>query len=641
MKKIYLLAMGVVFSMGAIAQGGNLNGARKREFTRDEISKSVTPRQERATTSAMRVELLNENFEGVGGPYPSSALPTGWSSAIVADADGADTQSFLIHTSATANAGGYWPVAETSSGTANRFVGANDDNVPCDCNNLDTWVQTPELDFSTATNTAIQFDIFNNGTFGGGDGTLLFSVDGGNTFTILPYSADGDVLPIDVLWQTITLPIFDLAGQSSVIFRFAWSDAGSWASGFGVDNVVIGELQPNNLKVDKTVYGDWNQEAFGAGVWNYTLTPLAQASPLKISGVVANNGFNDQPNTRFTATLTMNGMPVGDPINSAQTSALLLSLDKDTLSVTSAYTPDALGTVVATISAASDSVETSPNDNVGAASMEMTQFVYGRDNNGAESFSGPGVAYEYGNLFDIYANQTFYAIQVAIAPERDAAGNDLSAGTSIVGRIYEWTGIDGTTGDPLLSDPLFETQEVTVNEAMYNAAGDAVFTNLLFPPNAVATLEAGKTYLATFTCAGDVRLANSGNNVWVSSWFFDSANGWGATSSVPMVRLTADPNATASVAENAQLASNGFSLGQNTPNPADESTMIAYNMPSAERVNIVVRDITGRIIMQQNEGLRQAGQNFARISVDALPAGVYTYTVNAGAVSATRQMVVR
>lgn len=640
MKKIYLLAMGVVFSMGAIAQGGNLNGARKREFTRDEISKSVTPRQERTATSAMRVELLNENFEGVGGPYPSTALPTGWSSAVVADADGADTQSFLVHTSETANGGGYWPVAETqSTGSPNRFAGANDDNVPCDCNNLDTWVQTPEMDFSTATNVAIQFDIFNNGTFGGGDATLQYSVDGGATFTIFPYSASGDPLPVDVLWQTITLPVFDLAGQSSVIFRFAWSDAGSWASGFAVDNVIIGELQPNNLKVDKTIYGDWNQETFGAGVWNYTRTPLTQASPVKISGVVANNGFNDQPNTRFTATITMNGTSVGSGINSAQTSALLVSLDKDTLSVTSTYTPDALGTVVATITAASDSVETSPADNIGTTSMEMTQFIYARDNNGAESFSGPGVAYEYGNLYDIYADQSFYSIQVAIAPERDAAGNDISLGTTIKGRIYEWTGLDGATGDPLLSDPLFETDEVTVTDAMYNSAGDANFTELRFPQGGPATLEAGKTYLATFTSAGDVRLANSGNNVWVSSWFFDSANGWGATSSAPMVRLNADP--TVSVAENTKVIANGLTIGQNIPNPADESTVIAYNMPSAERVNIVVRDITGRIIMQQNEGLRQAGQNFARFSVDALPAGVYTYTVNAGATSATRQMIVR
>jgi hypothetical protein len=640
MKKIYLLAMGVAVSMGAVAQVGSLKNVPVRTFTRDEISPKLPLRQNRPqdTPSAMRVDLLNENFNAISGPYPSNNLPVGWSTNQVADADDVPVAAMQIHTSATANVGLYWPVPETGATPgANKFAGINDDAAPCDCDNLDSYLQTPELDFSDISNTAVQFDIFHDRAFGGGDAQLQVSTDGGATFTLVAYQGDVDgVLPVDIdFWQTVIIPVFELSGQPSVIFRFQWSDAGSWASGFAVDNVVIGALQPNNLAMDKCVFGDWNQEVFGAGVWNYTQVPLTQTSLWGVTSVVSNNGFNDQPNVRTSVAITLNGTPVsGSPYTSSTTSASLLSLDKDTLSAIT-WTPDALGTVVATATAISDSVESSPANNSASANLEITQFTYARDLGAAQAFTNPEVAFEYGNLFAIYADQVFTSVQLCVG-RHTVGGTDVSNGAEIRCRVREWTGIDET--GPLLGDVLAETVPYTVTDQDYTFAGEGNFISIPFAGFSGIQLEAGKTYLVTFVSSGDVRMPVAGGNEWVVSWLFDDT-GWGATSSTPMLRISSDP--ALSVAENSAAAANGLIVAQNAPNPVVDVTTIAYTLPSSERVNLVVRDITGRIVMQQTEGLRQAGQNFAKLNVEQLGSGVYTYTVIAGNLSTTRQMVVR
>jgi hypothetical protein len=84
-----------------------------------------------------------------------------------------------------------------------------------------------------------------------------------------------------------------------------------------------------------------------------------------------------------------------------------------------------------------------------------------------------------------------------------------------------------------------------------------------------------------------------------------------------------------------------LTLGQNVPNPAQDYTMINYSLNQPERVTLTVRDLSGRIVSVQEEGLKMAGQQFIRLNVDQFSAGVYTYTLTAGAVSMTKEMMVR
>ncbi|MCC6599755.1 MAG: T9SS type A sorting domain-containing protein [Crocinitomicaceae bacterium] len=636
MKKIYSVVLVLLVSSVAYSQWNVGTNPVKRTFSKSEISPIMARRQSVVSTPpAMRVELLNENFNGVAGPLPA-ALPAGWVTNTVTDMDAQNVQAFRVHNSTTANAGGYWPVPVTTPN--NKFAGANDDSAPCDCDYAEAYLQTPELDFSAASNVALTFDIFHDRGFGGGDASVLVSTDGGTVFETMVLGVDDEgidvtVLPVDVdYWQTIILPVYDLSGQSSVIFRFLWTDGGEWASGFAVDNVIVGELTNYDLKTDKVKFGNWNQETFERGVWDYTQVPLSQTSPVLGTAVIANNGFTDQANVSVSFSVLSDGNPVsGSPFSSDQVSANFLSLDKDTLSVVTNYTPSGLGTVSMTGTVSSNGADDVPANDAASNFMEITQYTYARDADAAQAFVQPDSDYEYGNLFDIYNDEAFGG--VLFAP-----GGNSDVGAIVVGRVYEWNGLDGA-GLPVLSDPVAETVEHSLEASEMNSAGDNNFIFLPFfdgvTTNAL-TLEGGKTYLVTIASAGDARVSVSGSNTWVVSWLF-SSNGWGATLSIPMVRLSSDASLGVASAPKAE----GLSLNQNMPNPAADYTIISYNLVSSERVSLTVRDMSGRIVSLQNVGLKTPGKQTLRLNVENLSSGVYSYTLTAGSESLTKQMMVK
>ena len=631
MKKIYLLGLFTAVASVSFAQWSVQQSPARRTFTRSEISPKASIRQEMAPSInwSNRVVLLTEDFQGVTGSMPAG-LPSGWSTNQVVQADGSNGNAFKTHNSTTANGGGYWPVPQV--GTGNKFAGANDDNTPCDCDMVDAYVQSPSMDFSAASNIAISFDIFHDGNFGGGDATLQISTDGGATFNIRSIGIDEtgasiDVFPLDQdYWQSIIVPLYDVTA-ANVIIRFQWTDAGSWASGFAVDNVIVGELPANDIRVVKTKTGDWNQANFGLGVWDYNRVPVTQVSPVHATSVIFNGGTSDQADATMSYEVTFNGTPVaGSPFAADQTSASFLSLDKDTISVSTTWTPSAVGTIQVTATSSSTTGDDVASNNTGTASMEITDFTYGRDGNAAQAFVGPTSDFEIGNLFDIYADDQFGGIDVAI-------GAGSAAGDPILGRIYLWEGFDAA-GDPIFTDIGIETLEYIFTGNEFNSVGGSDFVTLPFA--SAVTLNADNTYLVVVSCVTGTRIPVSGSNEWVVSWLYDGT-AWGATGSVPMVRLNSDESASVASVNGATA----FELGQNMPNPSNGNTTIVYNLPSNERVTLTVRDMTGRVVAVSNEGVKPAGKNMISLNTSAFGAGVYTYTITAGSSSLTKEMMVK
>ncbi len=632
MKKIYLLGLFTAVASVSFAQWSVQQSPARRTFTRSEISPRASIRQEMAPSVdwSNRVVLLSEDFQ-VPGPMPG-ALPTGWTTLQVTQADGSLGDAFKTYNSATANGGGYWPVPQV--GTGNKFAGVNDDNTPCDCDNVDSYVQSPVMDFSTASNIAISFDIFHDMNFGGGDATLQISTDGGTTFNIRSIGTDATGASIDVFpadqdyWQSIIVPLYDIT-SSTVVIRFQWTDGGSWASGFAVDNVVVGSLPASDLRVVKTKVGDWNQANFGLGFWDYNRVPVTQVSPVHATSVIFNGGTNDQVNATMNYDVTFNGTPVaGSPFPADQTSAAFLSLDKDTISVSTPWTPSAVGTIQITGTTTSTTGDDVASNNTGTTSFEITDFTYGRDADAAQAFVGPTSDFEIGNLFDVYADDQFGGIDVAI-------GAGSAAGDPIIGRIYLFEGFDAA-GAPIFTDLALETTEYIFTGNEFNSVGGNVFVTLPFA--SAVTLNAGNIYLVVVSCTTGTRIPVSGSNDWVTSWLFDSGtSAWGATGSVPMVRLNSDE--TAAVATVA--GSTSFELAQNMPNPSNGNTTIVYNLPSNERVTLTVRDLTGRVVAVSNEGVKPTGKNMITLNTSAFGAGIYTYTITAGSSSLTKQMMVK
>lgn len=631
MKKIYLLAMTALLGLSASAQINMPTNARKHVLTRDNVSNLVANRQEpRDNGSIMRVTILDEDFQTTGN-LPE-ALPEGWTTNDVTLFDGTSGPAFYVHNATTANAGSYWPVAEV--GVGNRFAGANDDAPPCDCLMDEVYVETPTMDFSAAQNPAVTFDIYHDRNFGGGVAWLQASTDGGDTWTQVNYIADPDgFFPVqEGFWQTLVITLFEFGGQADVRLRFTWSDAGSWASGFAVDNVEVGDLDEYSLTLDRTVQGDWNSIFFGDGYWDYTQIPLGQADSIKVTGILSNTGLN----TLTGALLNVEILQGATAVATAQTAPApdLLSLTKDTVSVVTSYIPNAIGSYSIVGTATANEAETDNTDNQASASFEISECTYARDINSAQAFFAFEAGDFGGNLFDIYNDEEFVGIQVAL-------GGGSAVGGTVTAVIYEFTGFDQTTGDPIFEFvDGSQTEEAPVLEEDLNTAGGADF--ICLPFEQPVTLTAGGVYLAAIAGTDVLRLPVSGSNSIPASWVYVDADGTlGWTQGVFMVRLVGSCVTCIAPETNVEEATaNTFGV-RAMPNPTNDVTLITFNLEGSSTVELTVRDITGKLVETMNLGNRAAGSNSVELNVAAYEAGVYTYTLSANGRNVTNRLVVR
>lgn len=633
MKKIYLFAISLMFASSLMAQIALNSNPTTPKLTRDGLAPMTALRYNGEQFQiGMREIILTENFETVTGPFPA-VLPSTWTTSVVSKTNGTtlDTTddffgpAFDIQTATTANAGGYWPVVESS--VDNKFAGSNDDAVPCDCDMAAAYLQVPTLSFATAQYPALTFAMYHDGNFGGGDATISISVDGGVTFVMVPYPDDAaGFLPIEEnVWQTIVITLFDYAGVTDVQIRFNWSDNGSWASGFGVDNVVIGDLEENSLTLNKVIMGDWNQADFGLGFWEYSRIPVSQASPVKATAVANNTGFNNLTNVNLDIAILQGVTPQGTW--SAVANPELVSLTRDTMSVVTEFIPTAVGqySIVATLS--SDSVETDMLDNVGTTGFQMTDCTYARDLNGAQAFMALEGGEIAGNLFDIYNTESFSSIKFAV-------GAGTTVGATLSGVVFEFAGFDAN--GVAIFNFVNVTEDVTIYPEALNSVGEANFTCLPFSP--ALTLEGNKTYLVAVTSSEPLRVPVSGSNVWAVSWV-NTANVFGSVSGVPMVRLIGGCADACSVGVQ-EDAKDAASLNQNIPNPASISTQIGYTLAGSSKVVLSIRDITGSLVEQFELGNKSIGKHNYDLNVEGYAPGLYTYTINAGATHITRKMIV-
>jgi hypothetical protein len=82
-----------------------------------------------------------------------------------------------------------------------------------------------------------------------------------------------------------------------------------------------------------------------------------------------------------------------------------------------------------------------------------------------------------------------------------------------------------------------------------------------------------------------------------------------------------------------------FTLHQNYPNPFNPSTEIAFDIARPARVRLVVFDLLGREVAVLLDGVVAPGLHSLTFSAVGLPAGVYTYRLEAGGVEETRSLV--
>ncbi len=90
--------------------------------------------------------------------------------------------------------------------------------------------------------------------------------------------------------------------------------------------------------------------------------------------------------------------------------------------------------------------------------------------------------------------------------------------------------------------------------------------------------------------------------------------------------------------DNAPLPGN-FNLYQNYPNPFNPSTRISYELPEQMHVRMEVFDMSGRKVATLMEGVYPQGFHVVEWDAAGLASGIYLCRLTAGALSATRKIV--
>lgn len=82
-----------------------------------------------------------------------------------------------------------------------------------------------------------------------------------------------------------------------------------------------------------------------------------------------------------------------------------------------------------------------------------------------------------------------------------------------------------------------------------------------------------------------------------------------------------------------------FSVIPPHPNPFNPTTALRFSLPEAARVNLVVYDISGRLVVTLVDGWRDAGVYEVTFDGSSWSSGVYLYRMQAGAFTASGKMV--
>ena len=196
--------------------------------------------------------LLTEDFE--------NGLPAGWTQQNNPSSDG-----WLLGTN-TELQSEYWDITDHGN-----IIATNDDE--CDCNKSADYLIMPVFNLNTVTGAILQFENYFDGgsLFGGTEiATIEYSINGGNDWTVLETIVGTD----DDLWDTQTINLSSLTGNSNILIAFRYNDDNEWLFGWAIDDVLV-----------------YEPTGFDAELTSIDIPATAQSpSNITIGGVVTNVG---------------------------------------------------------------------------------------------------------------------------------------------------------------------------------------------------------------------------------------------------------------------------------------------------------------------------------------------------------------
>lgn len=429
-------------------------------------------------------------------------------------------------------------------------------------------------------------------------------------------SASGGAAYTNPTSKSINLGTYLPALTTSVYIRFQWTTAyptsasnpNVWVTyGWMIDDVTLTTNADDDIAENSVLWGS-------TGTWTtmpYYQIPTTQIAPIDFGGILQNNGINDQSDIVFNADA---GSYAGASLPST-----ILSNELDTIWVDNQLTPAA--TVGATtVSFSSDSGVDDVTANNGIledVTFEVTDFIYARDNDIADGTqSNGGLAYEVGNVFDIFQDQTIYSVDVVLS-------NTTVVGSLVHAILY---GIDLGTGD------FTELDRSDDHEVVSGDFSGPLTLELINTTD----LSMDTPYLVVVGSDGgtspDVVVKTGGESEPQTSFFMDETGTWFYTTSTPMVRMNFQ-DATGIKEQN-----NSFGMFV-YPNPTVAQANVAFNMNNESTVTITVSDLSGKVVYTNNLGSMNAGNHKQIINTESFTSGVYYVTVSTNDSKVTKKLI--
>jgi hypothetical protein len=452
--------------------------------------------------------------------------------------------------------------------------------------------------------------------------------------------------------ERVTLNISCVAANaSSVTIRFNYQGQYDWF--WCIDDVALSDAPADDLKLTGTYYYNETLDlAFGTPL-DYPIVPSNQIDNIMVKGTIENLGANTTTNAQLD--LAVVNSASATIFNGSSPAADLASCTVPRLDSLVWSHSASLDTYTLNYSADFDNVgndQTANNTASGTITVVGTSgsgVQWSRDNNtqNGSFIDLDAEPYIIGNVFYVYNDITVYSIDAAFMGGSTATDPGVSAAIT----LYEMDPAATTIADVFV--PIFSGSangiDYTITAPMIGNGTTTVWNKFPVNPAAPTTgilLEGGKQYMAAIEHYGgadylSLALSGSTPNADASAWLYgDGGNGidWYYLTSKLKIRLGLDQNASFLGVDEVEMSN--LSLNQNVPNPANNSSLINYSLKESADVNFEIVDITGKVIYSENMGNKGAGSYSVNVNTADYAAGIYYYTMTAGADKITKKMMV-
>ena len=440
------------------------------------------------------------------------------------------------------------------------------------------------------------------------------------------------------------------AGSSSVQIKFTWR--GTSLYWWQIDDFQLSEAWNNDLRLKfaESEWDDGNEFTLVTPSFMMPKSQIVDGSFTNFKGSALNFGENDQENVYMEVDITKNNQSI---FTKTSIPVSLWQLEIDTALIVDPYMPVDFGHYKIAFTYKQEGTDDSPENNMVERFFHVTDSVYSRgDDSSEEDFcwgmeaygadGEPNLGHVVASIYPIYADCEINSISAYIAGGRGdgqidfrfvlflkpTEGDDL---TPIEWLVTDWIILDSSLMGTWITMPIEKD-----GESEFLFAGDLVYAGVEY--NNMNTDIISHRY-ENFKLGADysVRLldpvsaARNGNGSW-------SYGGYVAERNL-MVRMNINDHS--NIGDGVDVKTALSSIGQNYPNPFSQTTEITYELVNGADVTIEVMDLTGRKVMEMNEGQRPSGKHTALLNAVGLEAGVYFYTMRAGKYSETKRMVVR